>query len=134
MKNYVKAFIAGMTFPALFLSIMYTWAYLAGFSVFVDYPLQFIPLWLPWIFGVWNCINVALGKELPVKGGNRYWILGISLGLIVATFGITVVELPVLLGFPGGTEFLPIFFVPVVYGLIWRYVVMWLNKLLQVKV
>jgi len=134
MKNYIKAFIAGLAFPAAFYSIVYTIALLSGFSPFLTYPLQLIPLWIPWVFGLWNVLHVMFEKQLPKNQKNRYWMLGISLGLLVASFGIVVVKLPVILfGLRGMYQLFPLIVVPIAYGLIWRYIVTYLNKILGVK-
>ena len=87
-KDHIKAFCSGLAVPATILSIIYTSAYLLGFPPFLKYPLQFIPIWIPWIFGLWNVFNVHLGTKFPVKDKkSRYWTLGMSLGFFVAIFG-----------------------------------------------
>jgi len=135
MKKYLEAFVVGLAFPATLLSIVYTFAYLLDFPPVLNYPLQFIPLWVPWVFGAWNMFNLYLKNMIPIKQRtNRYWFLGILLGFFVAIFGITILELPVILFQLTGTgQLFPLIFVPLVYGLIWRYVILPLNNVFKIR-
>jgi len=134
-KKEIKAFLAGMAFPAALLSIVYTVSYLLKFPPVLEYPFQFVPIWVPWIFGLTNIIIVKFDKELPqVKKATKYWATGITLGFILATFGIVVVEVPIIIfGWFGVEQLYAYLFVPLVYGLIWRYIVWPLNKMMDIK-
>lgn len=134
-KDHIKAFCSGLAVPATIMSVVYTSAFLLRFPPFFEYPLQFLPIWIPLLFGLWNVFNVHVGKGFPVKEKRlRYWTLGILLGFFVAIFGIVVVKLPVILfGLTGMYQLLPLLIVPVVYGLLWRYLIMPLNKIMGLK-
>lgn len=134
-KDLIKAFCAGLAVPATLLSIVYTTAYVLAFPPFLQYPLQFLPLWIPLFYGLWNVFNVHVGKSFPVKDRKlRYWTLGIILGVLVAVFGIVVIKLPVILfGFTGMYQLLPLFVIPLVYGILWRYLIMPLNGIMGLK-
>lgn len=135
-EKAIKSFIAGMAFPAAFLSITYTVAYLMQFPPVLKYPLQFIPMWGPWIFGIANMILVLLDKQWPKMTSHaKYWCAGITLGLILATFGIVVIDLPnILFGWTGVEQLLPYLFLPVVYGLIFTYIIWPLNRMLGLRI
>ena len=127
----LKAFIAGLAFPATVLPIVYTILYLANHDAVVSLPLQFIPLFLPLVFGLWNMLCFMFGDRCPIKNKSAHlWFTGASLGLLVALVGVFIIGLPELLfGWTGTMQYLPLIFVPIVYGLIWRYIVGYLNDL-----
>ena len=131
----LKAFIAGLAFPATLLPIVYLILYLSGHSEVRSQPLQFMPLFIPIVFGLWNIIYFAIGEKCPVKNKSmRLWIWGALLGLLVALIGVFIIGLPKLLfGFTGSMQYLPLIVVPIIYGLIWRYIVSVLNSLLSLE-
>jgi len=129
--TYIKAFISGLAFPATILPIAYAILFFSGNLAVIHMPLYFFPLFLPLIFGVWNILYFAIGDRCPVKNRSlRLWVTGIILGFLVALFGVFVIGLPNLLfGFTGLLQYLPLIIAPIIYGLIWRYVVGNLNEL-----
>ena len=133
--NHSRAFIAGLTFPAILMPIVYIILYQTGLKAALSLPLQFSPLFLPIIFGFWNVLYFAIGRRNPVKAKNsRLWVTGIILGLIMASFVVFVSELPELIfGITGGSPYLPLIIAPVIYGLIWRYVVNSINNLVGLQ-
>jgi len=135
MVIYIKAFIAGLAFPASLLPIVYAILYVSGHRAVINVPLQFFPLFLPLVFGVWNILYFAMGKCCPVKGRYlRLWVTGAILGFLVALLGVFVIGLPTLLfGFTGALRYLPLVIVPILYGVIWRYIVGNLNELVDLK-
>lgn len=135
-KKFLKVFIAGLTFPATILPFIYSFLFLSGNNAVINIPVQFIPHYLPIIFGLWNMLYFALGENNPIKNKNmRLWAWGALLGLIAALIGIFIIGLPELLyGLTGPLKYLPLIVVPVFYGLIWRYVVSSLNNLLGLEI
>ena len=133
--NHSRAFIAGLAFPAVLLPVVYLILNQTGLMVAISLPLQFQPLFLPIIFGFWNVLYFAIGRRNPVKAKNsRLWVTGIILGLIMASFVVFVSELPELIfGITGGSPYLPLIIAPVIYGLIWRYVVNSINNLVGLQ-
>lgn len=133
--NHSRAFIAGLAFPAVLLPVVYLILNQTGLMVAISLPLQFQPLFLPIIFGFWNVLYFAIGRRHPVKAKNsRLWVTGIILGLIVASFVVFVSDLPELIfGITGGSNYLPFIIVPIIYGLIWRYIVNSINNLVGLQ-
>ena len=132
--KYLKAFIAGMAFPATLLPFVYWCLYTGNYGAIRDFPLQFFPMFLPIAWGMWNVFDVFIGDKCPVKNINlRMWTMGIILGLMVAYFGLFIVELPLkLFGMSGASAYSLLIFVPIFYGLLWRYIVKHLNALLNI--
>ena len=132
--NPLKAFIAGLAFPAAAVPILYSIFYFADLGEIRNIPFQFFPLYLPIIFGLWNMIDHLIGKRCPIKNRNLHlWFNGILLGFILALVGVFIVHLPTLLfGLTGGWEYSPLIIIPILYGLIWRYIIKFLNDLLGV--
>jgi len=133
--KYLKAFIAGLAFPATLLPFIYLILYSAGHQAIHTQPLQFIPLFIPLVFGLWNVGYFLVGNKCSIQQRNpRLWVTGISLGLLVGLVGIFMLHLPKLLfGFTGVLFYLPIIIVPIIYGIIWRYIVHSLNTVVGLK-
>lgn len=130
-KNFCKAFMSGMVFPAVFLPLAYTALYCCIITNIKDLPVQFIPMYIPLLFGITNCIHLWMSDKCPIKDNNlRLWVTGATLGLIVAILGIFVFDIPHLLfNFSGMLNYLPMVFLPVIYGAIFRYIINWLNAI-----
>jgi len=79
-------------------------------------------------------IYVGVGDHCPVPGiNNRLWTTGAILGFLVALIGIFVFRLPtIIFGFTGIIQYLPIILLPIIYGAIFRYIVKWLNRVLDI--
>ena len=83
--KYVKAFIAGLAFPATVFPILYSGVYLGSQGQVRTVPVQFFPLFIPLVFGLWNDLYFLIGKRCPVKDRNlRLWAYGAILGFLVA--------------------------------------------------
>lgn len=130
-RKFCKAFMAGMFFPALFLTLMYTMLYCCSSTNIQTFPAQFFVMYIPVLFGITNCLYKWVGDCCPIKDFNlRLWVTGGILGLIVALFGVFVFNIPSLLfNFSGILVYFPLIFMPIVYGAIFRYIVKWLNTL-----
>jgi hypothetical protein len=134
LKKLVKAFLAGMAFPALFLPLAYSVLFLLEPRVMRGHSLQFIPMYIPIIFGITNVLYIKMHDGST--GGNvnfSLWVTGACLGLIVALFGVFVLDVPALVfGLNHGLQYAPLVVLPLVYGLIFRFIVKWINKLLAI--
>lgn len=133
--NYVRAFLAGMAFPAAILPVVYSILYLSGHQEVRTLPLQFMPLLLPLVFGAWNILYFVVAERFPVRNSIRcLWAAGALLGFLVALVGVFVIGLPgILLGLTGPMQYLPLVVIPVFYGLIWRFVVGSLDRLVGLE-
>lgn len=132
-KNiFFKSFIAGLALPAFFLPFFYTFLYFVIGQPVQENPLQFIPLYLPLLFGITNVIYIWIGDRCPITGLNaRLFTTGAILGFIVAIIGVFIINIPTLVfGLTGSLRYLPIILVPIIYGIIFRYIIKWLNVLL----
>ena len=134
-KLYIKIFIAGLAFPAAVLPFVYSLLILSGHSAGEMFPLQFIPHFLPIIFGLWNMLYFAIGEKCPIKKkSTRLWVWGALLGFIAALCGVFMIGLPELLfGLTGALQYLPLIIIPILYGFIWRYIVSAINDLLGLQ-
>lgn len=129
--RYVKAYLAGVAFPATIMPF----AYYLIFSVETLAPARGVPFpIIPLLWGLWNVAHVALGDHWPIKDRNlRLWATGATLGFIVGLLIVYVYQLPAAFGFPGWFHYFPLIGVPLVWGFFWRYVVGPLNALVGLK-
>lgn len=120
MKAF-RALISGIVFPTLFLPVLLC---LASFlSKPLIYQVPFLH-WLPLIWGVWNILYVfILKKWMPIA------VAGGILGLLVALYGVFWLHIPEMLRIES-IRYLPLIGAPLLYALLWRYVVEPTNKML----
>ena len=129
--NYLKAFIAGITLPSVLVPIFLCIAHWMGKTQVLTVPfLHLIPvLWV-----VWNVIYFAGLKEVLPKDRNiNLLLIGGILGLLIAAYGVFWLKIPLLLGLSPSFFYLPLILAPILYALLWRYIVAPLNDLLQVN-
>lgn len=128
--NDLKAFISGLVVPSVILPIIVIVAWETGREQVLTIPfLHFIPL----IWGGWNVLYFKYFKEiLPENLDLSLLITGAVLGLLVALYGVFQLHLPELLGLPVSMHLLPLIVAPVLYAVLWRYLVHPLNNLLKI--
>lgn len=133
--NPLKSFLAGLVFPAVVLPFFYLFLYFWGIGEIPNAPVQFVPLFLPLLFGVVNIFFVNMNEQYsPATEDKRLWWTGGIMGLCLAVFGVFVFNFPVLLfDLSGWWQYAPLVLAPLLYGLIWRYVIKALNKFLKVE-
>ena len=133
-QQLVKSFIAGITLPSIFLPLAYTLLYILKPQTFQQNPLQFIPMYIPILFGITNIIYHWIShRHLTQHINRKLWITGICLGLIVAVFGIFIFNVPSLVfGLSHGFQYIPLVALPIIYGAIFRFIVKWLNTMLDI--
>jgi hypothetical protein len=129
--RYLKAFIAGLAFPATVFPIIYS----VILSVEALSPLRMLPLYfIPLAWGIWNVLYFAVGKRCPIKNQNyRLWATGAILGFLLALFVVFIFRIPILFGFSGIVQYAPLIMITIIYSIIWRYVVKYLNGLLGLE-
>lgn len=124
MKTYLKALVVGAALPALLVPlVLYLFVGFGKEEVLTKPVLHVIPL----IWGLWNVLFVALFRHILIPRLS-YWVAGGVLGLLVAIWGVFWLQLPSMLGLSGLFGLLPLVGVPVVYALVWRWVVKPLNE------
>jgi hypothetical protein len=126
--NYVKMFIAGIAFPTVLLPFIMLFAWSLGYSEILTIPfIHFIPL----IWGIWNILYfVFFAKVLPGSFPVKLLLTGGILGLLIALYGVFGLHLPELLDMPYSMDYLPLVIAPVLYALIWLFIVSPINHLL----
>ncbi|HSX19839.1 MAG TPA: hypothetical protein VLG38_01795 [Gammaproteobacteria bacterium] len=130
-KKFVKAFIAGMSLPAVILPIVFTLLYLNVHAIVMQRALEFIPMYLPLVWGFANALFVKFNNDATGKKANKGLIItGLVLGLLVAIFGVFIAHIPMRVFGNSMQEmqYAPLVVIPVVYAILFRYVVRWLNK------
>lgn len=129
-QKFLKALIAGMFFPSLFLPVAYSILFAVDARVELSVVAQFVPMFLPIVFGLTNALMVWIGNYCPLKSHSiRLWVTGACLGLLVAAVGIFVLHLPTaLFGFTDVFQYAPLIFLPIIYGLIFRYIIHPVNQ------
>lgn len=120
-----KEFVAGLIVPSIFVPFGLTlWTYLGHREILNILTLH----WLPIIWGVWNVIYfLGLKNILPGSKDDRLFLTGAILGLIIGLVGVFYLGMPEIIGV---TYYLPLIILPIVYGLVWRFLVNPLNNLL----
>lgn len=129
--RFLKAFIAGLVFPAVLLPIQLFLWYAYGDTVLLSQPILLL---LPIAWGLWNVLYFAVFKYiLPFGMNEKLIVTGFVLGLLLAIYGVFVLNLPGLVGVPSYLRFLPLILAPIIYAVIWRYVVKFLNEVVGLE-
>lgn len=127
----LKSFIAGIVVPSIILPIIILLAVYLGKSQILTIPfLHFIPV----IWGIWNMLYFTVFKNiLPENQDTRLLITGALLGFLIAAVGIFYLDIPHLIGMPDQLHYLPLIVGPLVYAVLWRFLVKDLNHILYLK-
>ncbi len=132
-KPYLRAYMAGIAVPTLFLLVILTFFCMAHFVYHVRMPIERIIVFpmavVPNLWGVWNILHVALRpRRLPIG------FHGAILPFLLAPLGFAIARalgfaIPAFLAaaFPLG---FPV--VLVVYYLAWKYLVGFFNEVLEI--
>lgn len=128
---YLRAYLAGIALPTMFLLVGITAFCIARFVYHVPIPLERFVVFpmavVPNIWGVWNMLYVWLRARRRVPLG----LYGAALPFLLAPLGF-------LLGRALGAEFIPpriILFFPIAliaYYLAWKHLVGFFNELLGI--
>lgn len=129
--DLIKAFVSGVAVPSILLPFILCGALMFGEPQVLTVPfLHFLPL----IWGVWNILYILFFKRLfPGDANTRLQVAGGVLGLLVAIYAIFHLDLPHVLGFPGWLRYAPLILAPILYAIVWRYLVKPLNTLLGLQ-
>ncbi|PIU88944.1 hypothetical protein COX58_02600 [archaeon CG_4_10_14_0_2_um_filter_Archaea_38_6] len=131
MVKLLRAYIAGLIFPATILSLALIVLNFAGLLFIIGIvPVYAIPL----IWGFWNVLYFAVGKKCQIKNQNkRLWATGATLGFLLALTLIFVLRIPAMIGITGYLQIIPLVTATIIYGIFWRYIVKPLNRVLGLK-
>jgi uncharacterized membrane protein len=129
--KWLKSFIAGIIVPTIILPICTLIFLYIGKKEILTIPfLHFIPI----IWGFWNMFYFAFLKNVLSDNQNtRLYTTGAILGFLVAIYGVFWFDVPTLIGLPEQIRYLPIIVAPIVYALLWRFLVKDLNHILYLK-
>jgi hypothetical protein len=143
---YLRAYMAGIVVPTAFLLVAMTAFTFARFVFHVPVPIERVIVFpmalIPNLFGVWNMLYVGLRSRSRLSIGAHGALLpfvliplGLTLGTVLGVVRIDqdgvqafqAVRLP----FSKGVFVLPV--VVVVYYLVWKYIVGFLNDLVGIE-
>jgi hypothetical protein len=143
---YLRAYMAGIVVPTAFLLVVMTAFTLARFVFEVPVPIERVVVFpmalIPNLFGVWNMLYVGLRSRSRLSIGAHGALLpfvliplGLTLGTVLGVVRIDqdgvqafqAVRLPLF----KGVLVLPV--VVVVYYLMWKYIVGFLNDLVGIE-
>lgn len=128
-KIFLKAFISGISFPSVAIPISYLCLYyFSGVKATTITTSPLSPIYMPLFFGVANVVYVRIHRSFPAKYNDALLIaIGLLLGVIVNFLHITTLLQSLLVNLPISTNLS----LPIIYALIFRFIVKPLNKLLQ---
>ena len=122
---YLRAFLSGILFPTIFLPIVLTINVLFGRREIVDLLcIHYLPL----IWGLWNVFYFAYLRSYNLSISAA----GAILGFILALVGVFIIGIPQIIGLAGNWTYLPLIAVPLIYALIWRYLVEPVNHIVGI--
>jgi len=143
---YLRAYMAGIVVPTAFLLVVMTAFAIARFVFHIPVPIERVIVFpmalIPNLFGAWNMLHVALmpGRRLSlaVHGALLPFVLlplGVTLGLLL---GVVSIDRGGVHAFQtaGLSYVLAVFVFPIliiVYYLIWKYIVAFLNELVGIE-
>jgi hypothetical protein len=143
---YLRAYMAGIVVPTAFLLVAMTAFTLARFVFEVPVPIERVVVFpmalIPNLFGAWNMLYVGLrsrsGLSIGAHGALLPFViipLGLTLGIVL---GVVRMDQAGVLDFQAvrlpyikGVFVLPV--VVVVYYLVWKYIVGFLNDLVGIE-
>lgn len=127
----LRAFLAGSAYPVLF----FPFALLSLSSMArpeSEFSLGSVIWFFPWAMGLWNVLFLRVRPRLPGTWKTQYWLWGILLGTLFPIVG-NLNNVPGKLWgleFPYGLAVIPAGMLA--YGLVWRYAVRFLNRVVGV--
>ncbi len=130
---YLRAYLAGIAVPTLFLLVVMTaytlLRYIYNFPVPIERVIVFPMAVVPNAWGLWNVLFVAWRSRLQLSIG----LFGALLPFVLAPFGIVFASL---LNLPVPNFFTHVFPIAapvglIVYYLAWKYLVGFLNRVLE---
>lgn len=135
MKNYLKAFVVTSSlvvviFPA-FVYFFFSRTVNPD-STYLLMDMNFMGL--AFMLGIFNMIYYSVKDKFFSNNATlRYLIFGLIQGLILASLGGFVFEIPELLQLPLEYQYLPLIVAPIIYALLWLLVIRPLNLLFDLN-
>lgn len=130
MKDTLRAFIAGLALPSVVVPIIATTLFSMGKREILTEPFFHV---IPLIWGLWNIFYFnTLRNIIPIKF-LRLLITGAILGILIALFGVYWLHVPEKIGVPEQYHYLPLIGAPILYAIVWLFIVSRLNDLVGLK-
>lgn len=142
---YLRAYMAGIVAPTAFLLVVLAVFSLARFVFHVPVPIERVIVFpmalIPNLFGAWNVLYVVLTRRrlsIGMHGALLPFVL-VPLGLMLGTIlGVLIIDADGVQAFEAvrvpyarGIIVLPV--VVIVYYLVWKYIVGFLNDLVGIE-
>lgn len=140
VNKYIKAFIAGSAYPIIlsFYFIYFSAYFLLKPFGSPDTSFAFGVsnlLITPVLIGLANMLFIYFLEKKPTKNVNLRLIwFGVASGLILSSLGVFVFDTPSsLFGITNNLRYAPLIIAPIGYGIIWRFVIKFLNNAMGLK-
>jgi hypothetical protein len=143
---YVRAYMAGIVVPTAFLLVPMTAFTFLRFVFEVPVPIERVVVFpmalIPNLFGLWNMLYVGLRSRSPLSIGAHGALLpfviipvGLTLGMVLGVVSIDQdgVHAFQAVRLPYSTAVFVFPVVVVVYYLVWKYIVGFLNDLVGIE-
>jgi hypothetical protein len=130
---YLRAYMAGIVVPTMFLLVIFAFFWVMRFVYNVPIPIEHVLVFpmalVPNLWGVWNILYLRMhtGRRLPIglHGAMLVFVLSPIGYLLVRAQQYLIVPSPLILAIFGG--------IMVIYYLVWKYAVAFLNDLLGIS-
>ena len=133
-RDYLKIFVAGLVFPSILFPFFELFLAVYGaMAIFNEVPAYLVGI----IWGIWNLLYFTIVKDridhVPSKR-LVFGIYGAMLGLLLYFIATLAFHAPSVLQLPSWLVYSLVLIVPVVYFLVWYYLVAWFNDLMGFEI
>jgi hypothetical protein len=134
-KMLCKAFLIGSSVPVFLVPLIGYWSFAKIANPETAYSLVTVPISYPIIIGILNVFFLMLRESIPLKKDtHKYLAFGLVVGLILSLIGKFVFDFPTLqLELPEHLQFVVHIFAPIVYALVFRFIIKPLNEMLYIR-
>lgn len=129
---YLRAYMAGITVPTMFLLVIFAFFWVARFVYNVPVPIEHVLVFpmalVPNLWGVWNVLYLRLrsGRRLPIG------LHGAALVCLLSPIGYLLIRAQQYLIVPPTLILFVFTAIVLIYYLMWKYVVAFFNALLGI--
>jgi hypothetical protein len=130
---YLRAYMAGIVVPTLFLLVIFTFFWVMRFVYNVPVPIEHVLVFpmalVPNLWGLWNILYMRLSSR-------RRWPIGLhgaALVVLLSPIGYLLIGAQQYLIVPPALIALAFSSLAVIYYLVWKYIVAFLNAFLGIS-
>ena len=127
ISRSIKIIAAGLFIPTIIILLLAL--IFVIFDITIYRTILFMYL-IPLMWGLWNLFYHSFLKAGAELRKIDLFMVGGALGFIDAAIEISIVDMPSMLGLTGGMRYILLLIVPVMYGLIWTYLMKPLNEII----